>query len=403
MMTAVGGNGRWTALALLCLMRVSVAAQFQAVGAIGPLLVHALGVNYAVLGTLIGLYMVPGIVMALPGGMLANRLGARRAALLGLMLMGGGGLSMAASSWLPLVFAGRLISGAGAVLVNVSLTKMVADWFAGREIVTAMAIFVSSWSVGVALCLLVIPPLAGSYGWDSALQASGVMALLCGIILVLAYGEAPSAPQTKMSSLATSLTRRQLLLVSLAGAMWAIANAGYVIIANFSPDLFVSRGYSLVEAGWAVSLVGWIPILSTPIGGILSDRSRRPTAFIVGGFAAVALAAIAFPFVANPTIALIAMAIAAGLPAGPAMSLPVQVLRAENRATGMGIFYTWFYVGMGVFPAAAGLLRDITGSPVAPLLFTAGLMLGALACLAAFLVVSKRPQPFTLSSQRASP
>jgi hypothetical protein len=33
--------------------------------------------------------------------------------------------------------AGRLVAGAGGVLLNVQMTKMVADWFAGREIATA--------------------------------------------------------------------------------------------------------------------------------------------------------------------------------------------------------------------------------------------------------------------------
>jgi len=44
-------------------------------------------------------------------------------------------------SW-TVQIAGRLVAGAGVVLLNVQMTKMVADWFAGREIATAMAIFV---------------------------------------------------------------------------------------------------------------------------------------------------------------------------------------------------------------------------------------------------------------------
>ena len=46
------------------------------------------------------------------------------------------------------LFTGRVISGVGAVLFNVVLTKMVADWFAGREIVTAMALTAATWPLG---------------------------------------------------------------------------------------------------------------------------------------------------------------------------------------------------------------------------------------------------------------
>ena len=60
--------------------------------------------------------------------------------------------------------AGRLICGAGGVLLNVQMTKMVTDWFAGKEIATAMAIFVISWPAGVALSLLVLPAIGTAYG-----------------------------------------------------------------------------------------------------------------------------------------------------------------------------------------------------------------------------------------------
>ena len=46
------------------------------------------------LGLLIGLYMLPGIVIALPGGMLGQRFGAKRVVLVGLALMTIGGALM---------------------------------------------------------------------------------------------------------------------------------------------------------------------------------------------------------------------------------------------------------------------------------------------------------------------
>ena len=43
------------------------------------------------------------------------------------------------------------MSGTAAVVFNVALTKMTTDWFAGREIVTAMSILIASWPFGIAL------------------------------------------------------------------------------------------------------------------------------------------------------------------------------------------------------------------------------------------------------------
>ena len=76
-------------------------------------------------------------------------------AALALMLVGS--LAMAFGESWSWQIAGRLVAGAGGVLLNVQMTKMVTDWFAGKEIATAMAIFVNSWPAGVALSLLTLP------------------------------------------------------------------------------------------------------------------------------------------------------------------------------------------------------------------------------------------------------
>jgi hypothetical protein len=49
--------------------RTTVGFQFQSVGAVGPFLVTDLGLSYAELGSLMGLYLLPGVVLALPAAM----------------------------------------------------------------------------------------------------------------------------------------------------------------------------------------------------------------------------------------------------------------------------------------------------------------------------------------------
>src|SRR5262249_11280895 len=140
-------NNRWTILTLLFVVRLSMAFQFQSVAAIAPLVMNKFGVGLADIGLLISLYLAPGLVIALPGGEIGRRYGDKSAVLVGLSLMVGGGLMMVfASAWLWQLM-GRLLAGVGGVLLNVLMSKMVTDWFAGKEIATAMAIFVNSWPV----------------------------------------------------------------------------------------------------------------------------------------------------------------------------------------------------------------------------------------------------------------
>src|SRR5262249_29252905 len=141
-------------------------------------LIDALALDFATIGVLIGLYMLPGIAIALPGGVLGQKFGARRIVLAGLLMMALGGALMGLSASFAMLAAGRLIAGTGAVLFNVMVTKMVADWFAGREIVTAMGILISSWPLGLALGLMGFAPLAAAHGWPSVMHAGALAALL---------------------------------------------------------------------------------------------------------------------------------------------------------------------------------------------------------------------------------
>ena len=64
---------RWTILAVLFTARLTMAFQFQSVGAVSPLIAETYGVSLADMGWLIGLYLAPGIVVAIPGGAIAAR------------------------------------------------------------------------------------------------------------------------------------------------------------------------------------------------------------------------------------------------------------------------------------------------------------------------------------------
>src|ERR1700716_392824 len=109
---------RWFMLALIFVARVSLGLQFQSIAPVASFLVADLALSYSQLGLLIGLYLLPGTVIALPGGMLGQRFGNRRVALWGLALMVIGGLVTASSHFLWPASAGRILSGAGGVLLN---------------------------------------------------------------------------------------------------------------------------------------------------------------------------------------------------------------------------------------------------------------------------------------------
>ncbi len=387
-------RNRWLILALLFLARTAMGFQFQSVGSVAPFLVDSIGIQYAAAGTLIGLYLLPGVFIALPSGMLGERFGAKQIVVVGLAMMAAGGLVMGISQSFATLACGRLLSGTGAVLMNVLLTKMVADWFAGREIATAMAILVTSWPFGIALGLLGFVPLAAWLGWPAVMTVAALVCIPCLLGVAAFYRPAPGSDEAAGARFELNLTAREWLLVSFAGFVWATYNVGYIVLVSFLPGHFTGQGYTLTQASAVVSWLGWALMVFVPVGGYLADRLGRPDAVMLGGFVLSGIAAACLATGALPMmLAFGVIAFAIGQPAGPIMSLPASALRLHNRATGMGIYFTWYYAIMATFPALAGLARDITQNSATPLLFAVLMMAFAVAGLVGFRLVARVSKP----------
>lgn len=359
-----------------------MAFQFQSVAAVAPLLGDAFGVGLDDIGWLIGLYFAPGIALALPGGAIGRRFGDKRTVLAALSLMLAGELAMALSPSWTVQVAGRLVSGAGGVMLNVQMTKIVADWFSGKEIATAMAIFVNSWPAGIALSLVFLPLIGTAFGVSAVYLAVAASIALGLVFLAVTYQPAAKARVTAADS--SWPDRSALMAVIVAGVMWGLFNVGFAMVFSFGPTMLVERGWSISDAGSAISIVLWLAVISVPLGGFLADRTGRPDSVLVGNCIVVAALMIALPR-SNEVIPLVtALGLISGLPAGPTLSLPARVLRPETRAIGMGLFYTLYYGTMMLGPVVAGAGAKWTGHAGAAFDFGAAVVLACPVLLWAF-------------------
>jgi MFS family permease len=374
-------RNRWGILAVLFAVRLTIAFQFQSVAAVAPLLGHDFGVGLAEIGLLIGLYFTPGVVLSLPGGAIGQRFGDNSTVLGALALMLAGSLAMALTDSWSWQIAGRLVAGAGGVLLNVQLTKMVADWFAGKEIATAMAVFVGSWPAGIALSLVTLPLIGTTHG-VSAVHL--VVAALMALAIVLAAGYKPPPTAATAATSSVRLDFRTAMAVTVAGLMWGLYNVGFATIFSFGPTMLAERGWSIASAGSVTSIVLWVSLFGVPLGGLAADRTQRPQTIVVAGcviFAGLMLALSHGDAVIAPVIAL---GLITGPPAGPMMSLPARVLQPATRAIGMGLFYTLYYAAMMLGPIVGGACAKWTGSAAAAFDFGAVVLVACPLLLWAF-------------------
>ncbi len=377
-------RNRWFALAVLFAIRLTMAFQFQSVAAVAPLLGDTFGVSFADIGWLIGLYFAPGLALALPGGAIGKRFGDKPTVIASLLLMLIGELAMALSPSWPIQIAGRLVSGAGGVIFNVQMTKMVADWFAGQEIATAMAIFVNSWPAGIALSLVALPPIATAFSVGAVYLTVAAFIAVGLVFFAAAYPSPPKMTTTTAAAESSWPDRNTFIALIAAGLIWGLFNVGFAMIFSFGPSMLNEHGWSISAAGSAVSIVLWLAVMSIPLGGILADRSQRPNLVLVAGCIVFAVLTVILPRSGAVISIMTAIGLLCGLPVGPILSLPARILKAQTRAIGMGIFYTLYYATMMLGPVVAGALAKSTGSAAAALDFGAAVIMACPLLLWAF-------------------
>jgi predicted MFS family arabinose efflux permease len=378
-------------LAVLFLVRTTMALTFQALGALAPLAGPALGVDHVAMGGLIGLYWLPGIFLALPAGLLAGRIGAKRLALASLVLLALGSVLLARSGGYAGAALARLVEGCGNALLSVLISAMVAEWFRGRELSTALGIIFDSWSFGLAATIAALPLIAAWSSWPRAVDATGVFCLAAALLLALAYRAPPSAPRAALEPPRWRLgeaLRRHSLLPSAAALLWTTYNAGQLVLLTYAPPLLASRGMSLPAASAQVSLVVWIAMASMPLGGLLADRGGRLVASIAAGCIGAGLAAIALVLGAPPLPAVILAGIFIGLPAGGLFSLPVRASAPGYVGWALGWFMAVYYLLLTAAQWLAGYVRE-SGGDGAAVLFGAVLLL-ATALAVPFLTLMQR-------------
>ena len=364
-------SSRWGCLGALTLARAVMGFQFQSIATVAPLIGDGLALDNTQLGWLIGLYLLPGVAFALPGGLLGHRFGDKRLVLVGLALMGIGGAWLSVTQSFAGANAARFTSGIGAVFLNVLMTKMVTDLFAGRERLLAMSVLINAWPIGIGISLAVIGPVGELAGWRWGIASSAIFAMI-GLAIVATFYRPPAAVAGSASAPSTTtgigigvLTRVEWSLLAIGSLPWLFYNAAYQIVLSFLPSFLVGNGFGIANAGWLVAVNTVMFVVSVQAGGFLLERSARPEPLCHAAIVAWCATLLFIAAGSAPLPWLVLGGLVGGIPAAALVSAPGEFLRPESRSAGMGVFYTIYYLGCAVLPTLAGALYDASGGKAA--------------------------------------
>jgi predicted MFS family arabinose efflux permease len=384
---------RWVILAVLFAARAATGFQFQSVGSAANMLMLDLGLDYSEIGMLLGAYLLPGVIVAFPAGLLGQRFREKKLGLAGLFLMAISAVALSVSDGFVMALVARTIGGIGATIVVLVATKMTTDWFDSREIVLAMSILQMSWPFGAMVALPVQAYVAQLFGWPAIMISAAVFS--AAALGAFAFVSEPAQSVQPAAIGHAKLPGAVLLSVTIAGIIWGAMNLACVLFFSYAPLLLAAQGSSPTTAASLTSLAIWFTILAIPSGGYLVHRWGTPVAAILVCAPVAAVALALFVADVHPTISCLVFGVVVGPLSGAILSLPSKVLEQRERAIGFGVFYTCFYVLMAVGPFAVGHLQDAGGSPAVGLIAGAGLLVVIVPLCLSFISMSS-PQRLAL-------
>jgi len=329
-------------------------------------------------GVLVAAYAAGALVGGLPGGAAAARLGARRAVLVGLTLMGISSLGFAFAHGFTPLLAARFLQGCASGFTWAGafawLLAAAPRERRGQLIGTAL---------GAAVFGALFGPVVGAVA--ALVGRAAVFTALAGLAVVLAVWtlqiESIPPDRPSLSAMARALRNRRfvggLALMALPSLLWGV-------LSTLAPLQLAAVGWGAVAIG-GVWLVGAaLETALSPLAGRMIDR-RGILVPVQASLAASAVLSVGLALTPRPLVyvpLLILAGGAYGVLFTPAFALIAEGAEQSGLAQGMafGLMNAAWALGALIGPAAGGAVAAATGD-VVPFLVSAGFCAIALAAV----------------------
>jgi len=352
-------------------------------GPLGPVIAKSLDLNSAEIGLMVATPTLAGAVLRIVNGLLADRIGAKRAGAINQVIVIAGLLSawaLGVNSFAGTLALGVILGFAGASFA-IAL-PLASRWYPPEHQGKAMGI-AGMGNSGTVLASLFAPLLAKVFGWNAVLGLACIPLSIVFLVYLVLAKDAPGRPAPKTLS-------AYLEPLKTADAWWfmlfySVTFGGFVGLAS-SLSIYFTETFNLtpVMAGYATAACVFVGSLVRPMGGALADRMGGVKALsVVYVVAAVMLAGVAMgPSTVTIALALFAVAmLALGCGNGAVFQLVPQRFGKEigvmtglvGMAGGVGGFY---------LASSLGFAKQITGS------FSSGFLIFASLAMVALLGLS---------------
>jgi DHA1 family inner membrane transport protein len=347
------------------------------------------GLDHRSASLVVTLFLAPMVLVALPAGIAADRLGPVATIRAGqLAMLVGTAVTLVASTW-GQVLTGRAIAGLGSGLMLVGLLKVAAENVPREKLGSALGIFAAGLPAGTGIAFNLLRPLGQLGGWRTALGAAGALVLTSVLVFELVAGRqlARSALSAKPS---LGLRSRELWRLSMVTVLGYAAIIGFT---TWAPTTLV--GFAQIPV-WVASLIASVLLVVdipfAPFWGAVSDRLRRRKLFVIAAFAiylggsllvpGIAVAGALLPLV----LVITTMGIGCSMFFPAALAIPAETVAHEQAGAAYGLLFTAQVAGMLIGPLAIGEVVDVSTAAIA---FLTVSLLAACGLLSSFALRSR--------------
>lgn len=385
---------RWLVLVVASLAMFGNYYIYDSISPLADLLAKQLKFTDSNIGLLQGIYSLPNIIMVLIGGLIIDKVGTKKSALLFASLCMLGAFVTAISSDIILMASGRLIFGLGAESLIVAITTTIARWFKGKELSFAFGLNLTIARLG-SFAALNSPSWAIKFydNYSEPLWLATIFGLVSLIAVAIYYIMDTIAE--KNYNIPKEGYQDKLHfedIFSFNPAFWyitALCVTFYSAIfpfQTFAVKFFIEQHNVTREiGGFLSSMLTLFAMFLTPIFGLIVDKiGKRSILMMIGSAALIPVYMIMVYTDINLYIPMGIMGFAFSLV--PAVMWPTVALVVDNKklGTAYGLMTMIQNIGLTLFNLMIGAINDVTGG------YNAGMwifsILGLLGLLFAFLL-----------------
>ena len=315
-----------------------------------------LGLSLVESGLIATTFNLMGMLVGVLAGVLCDRFGHKRLALLGLIVLAAGGALGAAAGGFASLLVGRFLEGVGFIAFVVSAVALMnAAAASPSDRARALGLWSSYMPTGGTIALLAAPLLIGTWGWRGLWMVLAVAALVSTVALARLVPASQYGQVGSMRLVVESLRNAGNITMAL---LFAFYVAQWTSIMVWLPTFLVDEHrMPATAAALATALYVMINAPGNLTGGWLLARGVPRGALVIGGTLVAALCEIgmlagALPPAARYALVLVFSFSAGVIPAAVFSGLPVHARTPQHIGTGNGIVMQASQLGQFLAPLA---------------------------------------------------